>query len=107
MENAHGLYLETEAMRWYWRHFLGSADPTPLQARAGLPPAYVLTAGFDPLRDEGRAHADALEQAGVPVLRAEHEGQVHGFVRMAGIMSAAQPALQDVGAFLRSHLART
>ena len=106
-ENAHGLYLETEAMRWYWRHFLGSAEPTPLQARAGLPPAYVLTAGFDPLRDEGRAHADALEQAGVPVQRAEHEGQVHGFVRMAGIMSAARPALQDVGAFLRSHLVRS
>lgn len=103
-ENARGRYLETEAMRWYWRHFLGGGEATPLVARPGLPPAYVLTAGFDPLRDEGRAHADALEAAGVAVVRAEHPGQVHGFVRMTGVMRAARPALHDVGAFLRSHL---
>jgi len=104
VENARGRYLETEAMRWYWRHLLGGGPATPLAARAGLPPAYVLTAGFDPLRDEGRAHADALEAAGVEVTRAEHAGQVHGFVRMTGVMTAARPALREIGAFLRSHL---
>ncbi len=103
-ENATGRYLETEAMRWYWQHFLGGGEVTPLEARPGLPPAYVLTAGFDPLRDEGRAHADALEAAGVAVTRAEHSGQVHGFVRMTGVMTAARPALAEIGAFLRSHL---
>lgn len=104
VENAEGRYLETEAMRWYWRHFLGGGQATPLQARPGMSPAYVLTAGFDPLRDEGRAHADALEAAGVPVVRAEHAEQVHGFVRMTGVMTAARPALRAAGAFLRAHL---
>lgn len=104
VENARGRYLETTAMRWYWQHFLGDGPATPLDARPGMPPAYVLTAGFDPLRDEGRAHADALEAAGVPVTRAEHPGQIHGFVRMTGVMSAARPALREIGAFLRVHL---
>lgn len=104
VENAHGRYLETDAMRWYWDHFLGGQPATPLGARPGLPPAYVLTAGLDPLRDEGRAYADDLEAAGVPVEWVEHAGQIHGFVRMTGVMGAARPALAEVGAFLRSHL---
>ena len=104
-ENARGLYLETDGMRWYWQHFLGDGPAAPLEARPGLPPAYVLTAGLDPLRDEGRAHADALEAAGVPVVRAEHAGQIHGFVRMTAVMGAARPALHEIGAFLRDHLA--
>ena len=103
-QNARGLYLETEGMRWYWRHFLGDGRAAPLEARPGLPPAYVLTAGYDPLRDEGRAHADALEAAGVAVVRAQHDGQIHGFVRMTAVMGAARPALHDIGAFLRDHL---
>ena len=104
VENATGRYLETEAMRWYWAHLLGDGSHTPLRARAGMPPAYVLTAGFDPLRDEGRAHADALERAGVDVIRAEHDGQIHGFVRMTAVMSAAGPALREIGQFLRGQL---
>ena len=104
VENATGRYLETEAMRWYWQHFLGDGAHTPLSAGAGLPPAYVVTAGFDPLRDEGRAHADALEAAGVPVTRDDRDGQVHGFVRMTAVMSDARPVLHDVGEFLKSHL---
>ena len=103
-ENAHGRYLETASMSWYWEHFLGGRPATPLIARAGLPPAYVLTAGFDPLRDEGRAYADALEQAGVPVEWVEHAGQIHGFVRMTAVMGAARPALAELGAFLRARL---
>jgi acetyl esterase len=103
-ENATGYYLETAGMRWYWAHYLGAGAAPPLVARPGLPPAYVLTAGFDPLRDEGRAHADALEAAGVPVTRAEHPGQIHGFVRFTAVIGAARPALHDLGAFLRRHL---
>lgn len=104
VENAHGRYLETTSMRWYWEHLLGDQPATPLVARPGLPPAYVLTAGFDPLRDEGRAYADALEAAGVPVEWVEHAGQIHGFVRMTAVMGAARPALVEIGAFLREHL---
>ena len=104
VENATGRYLETEAMRWYWQHLLGDGAHAPLQATAGMPPAYVVTAGFDPLRDEGRAYADALEGAGVPVTRDDHDGQVHGFVRMTAVMADARPVLHDVGEFLKSHL---
>lgn len=105
-ENATGYYLETPGMRWYWSHYLGDGAATALVARPGLPPAYLLTAGFDPLRDEGRAHGDALEAAGVPVTRAEYDGQIHGFVRFTAVIGAARPALHDLGAFLRRHLSQ-
>ncbi len=103
-DHAEGYYLETAAMRWYWEHYLGGGAATPLVARADLPPTLVLTAGLDPLRDEGQAHADALEGAGVEVARLEVEGQIHGFVRFTALLPAAQPALSDIGAFLRGHL---
>ena len=103
-ENATGRYLETPGMRWYWSHYLGDGAATALVARPGLPPAYLITAGFDPLRDEGRAYGDALEAAGVPVTRAEYDGQIHGFVRFTAVIAAARPALRDLGEFLRGHL---
>lgn len=93
-------------MQWYWQHFLGDdgGRATSLEARAGSAPAYVLTAGFDQLRDEGRTNADALEAAGMAVVRAEQAGQIHGFVRMTAVMCAARPAPHDIGASLRGHL---
>lgn len=103
-DHAEGYYLETAAMRWYWEHYLGDRAATPLAARADLPPTLVLTAGLDPLRDEGRAHANALEGVGVEVTRLEVEDQIHGFVRFTAVLPAAQSALIDVGAFLRHHL---
>lgn len=111
-ENATGYYLETEAMRWYWGHYLPSADnpphgtdvPVRPAARAGMAPALVLTAGFDPLRDEGIAYAGELASAGVPVQQLSYPGQIHGFVRMTGVIGEAKPALDQVGAFLQSHL---
>ncbi|GAC1608842.1 MAG: alpha/beta hydrolase [Mycobacteriales bacterium] len=103
-DHAEGYYLETAAMRWYWDHYLGGRAATPLLARADLPPTLVLTAGLDPLRDEGQAHADALEKVGVEVTRLEVEDQIHGFVRFTALLPTAQPALSDVGAFLHAHL---
>jgi acetyl esterase len=97
VENGEGYFLTTETMRWFIDHYLGPdrahgdpADPaiSPLRADdlSGLPPAQVLTAEFDPLRDEGDAYAARLAEAGVPVDHVQHPGLVHGFIGM-GLLS--------------------
>ncbi|MFC4408429.1 alpha/beta hydrolase [Haloarchaeobius iranensis] len=91
-ENADGYFLETADMEWFFEQYIADEfdayNPLafPLQARdcSGLPPALVITAGFDPLRDEGRAYAERLEAAGVDTTYREFEGMVHGFVSMLG-----------------------
>jgi acetyl esterase len=108
-ENATGYLLERPGIEWYFERYVQSRaharNPylAPLLANdhGDLPPATVLTAGFDPLRDEGRAYADALENAGVPVERHRYEGQIHGFVSLTEFMSAADTALDDLAADLR------
>ena len=87
-ECADGYGLTREAMVWYWRQYLASPEDgdnpfaSPLRAAdlSGLPPAYVATAEYDPLRDEGDAYALRLREAGVPVVRARFEGMIHGFL---------------------------
>ena len=67
-----------------------------------LPPASVLTAGFDPLRDEGRAYAERLREAGVEVAHEEFDGQIHGFASMTDQLDGAHDALDFVGRALAS-----
>ncbi len=95
-------HLLTAAMQmWCQNHYLrGPEDRTdwrasPLLAEnlAGLPPAYVLTAGFDPLRDEARAYAERLQAAGVATSYRCFEGQIHGFITMGKVVDAANQAI--------------
>ncbi|MCC6558799.1 MAG: alpha/beta hydrolase [Polyangiaceae bacterium] len=82
------------------------ASPLLAGDHAGGPPAMILTAGFDPLRDEGDAYAAALAAAGVPVDHRRYEGMVHGFFSMSAGINAAKAALADVISGLRRALHR-
>ncbi|MEI9982360.1 MAG: alpha/beta hydrolase [Aliidongia sp.] len=85
-----GLYLRDEADYSDWR-----ASPLRAASLAGLPPAYVLTAGFDPLSDEGEAYAARLEAEGVTVTRRVFPGQIHGFITMGKAIGAAEIAITE------------
>lgn len=113
-----GLYLTAAQMDWYEHHYLGRSsdltvaeDPTnPLISPllepdlAGLAPAYVAVAGFDPLRDEGEAYARRLESAGVTVTLRRHRGLVHPFVNSVALWSGAQRAMADATTHMRTTL---
>lgn len=97
---------------WYWDNYLPSpeagTDPlaSPLRAPdlSGLPPALVITAEHDPLRDQAEQYADRLTAAGVPVTATRYDGMVHGFFCMAGELDAGRRAQEEAAAFLRAHL---
>jgi len=108
---ASGYLLTRDTMLWFWNHYLQNpADRTnalaaPLQANlAGLPPATVVTAEFDPLHDEGEAYADRLRGAGVEVIGRRYLGVLHGFASLPYVTVMAQRALADVGADLKTAL---
>lgn len=114
-ENADGFMLTREAMRYYWRTYQpdeSQADdpracPIRASSHAGLPPALIITAEFDPLRDEGRAYADRLRAAGTPVEYHEYPGVVHGFFSSAGVIDRGKEALQEAAAALREAFSRS
>jgi acetyl esterase len=108
---AEGYLLTRESIRWVKRNYLrderDAVDWRASPLRAGdlsrLPAAYIITAGFDPLRDEGGAYAERLAQAGTAVTHECFEGQVHGFLLMGADMAAAGHAIQRIGQMLRMH----
>jgi acetyl esterase len=87
-ENGEGYMLTREAMKWYWGHYLGGTEGDHLAApgrakdASGLPPATVLTAEYDPLRDEAETYARAMAAAGGEVALKRFPGVFHGFVSM-------------------------
>ncbi len=110
---AEGFYLTGPQMEWFARQYLGTEydrdDPriSPLRADdlSGLPPAIVVTAGFDPLRDEGEDYAAALREAGVPVVTRRFGGLIHGFINMTSIGRVAHDSLVEMAGSLRALLA--
>jgi len=109
---ADGFRLTRSVMHWFRDHYLtdascgGDRRVSPLHAPdlSGLPPALVTTAGFDVLRDEGKAYADRLRQAGVDVQYRNYPSLIHGFISMFGTITEAGHAMDDAISWLRKAL---
>jgi acetyl esterase len=107
-ELGQGHLLTTQMMKYFRECYLGRPEDasdwrcSPLRAKdlSRLPPALVLTAEYDPLRDEGRAYAERLRESGVPVAYTCYPGMIHGFVTMGRVMPAAPRAIREIGAAL-------
>jgi acetyl esterase len=111
-EFAEGYLLTSQSMRWFIGHYLAAEKEavdwrvSPLRAPSleGLPPALIVTAGFDPLRDEGEAYARALREAGVRVDYVCYGGMIHGFVPMGRLIDTGNRAVSHIAASLRQAL---
>jgi acetyl esterase len=111
-DSGEGFLLTRDSMKWFLDQYLSRAADagdwrvSPLRARSleGLPPALVVTAGFDPLRDEGEAYAARLREAGVRVDAVCYGGMIHGFVPMGRLIDTGNRAVSFIGGALRQAL---
>jgi acetyl esterase len=111
-ENASGYFLTSEDLVWFVKHYVEDVfdahNPLafPLQARdlSDLPKAFVLTCGFDPLRDEGIAYADRLRDAGVDVEHTNYESMIHGFLNMEEIVDRTHDGIEEIASYLQRTL---
>ena len=110
--NGKGYMLTKESIAYYTESYLRNredakdwrASPQLADSHAGLPPAFVITAGFDPLRDEGLMYANALTKAGVSSQYICFERQIHGFITMGRVMQEANTAVSLCASVLKTHL---
>jgi acetyl esterase len=101
--------LSREDMEWFWRHYIRSeadnadyrACPAVAKDLSGLPAAMVITAEFDPLRDEGEVYARRLKEAGVPVVLKRYDGMIHGFFSLGHVIATGRQAIRDAGVELK------
>jgi acetyl esterase len=108
-ENTDPLLFNRNSSDWYWGHYLASPDDgvdplaSPMRApdHAGLPSATMITAEYDPLRDQAEEYAQRLRDAGVSVMLSRYPGMVHGFFTMSGVLDAARDAVAEAAACLR------
>jgi acetyl esterase len=109
---AEGYFLERKTMDWFYDQYLPSEadinDPrySPLAASdlAGVPRAYIVTAGFDPLKDEGKAFADKLNRAGVAAVYVNYDGMIHGFFNMSAAVPSAKQAISAAASAVKEAL---
>ena len=108
---ATGFGPGSEDMKRGWHEYLGEADPrdprvSPVftEDLSSAPPAFVITAEYDSLRDEGELYAERLREAGVPVRLRRYDGTIHGFFAMPGVLGVARRAIADAAAFLKERL---
>ena len=109
-ENSEGYFLTRDIMQWFWNHYVQRdadrnhpyASPLRASSFAGLPPASVITAEFDPLRDEGERYAELMHAAGVPVQLIRYDGMIHGFFTMSAMLDQGKIAIQQSAAALRT-----
>ena len=107
-------FFDAPTMAWFWQHYLldpaAGSEPlaSPIRARdlGGLAPALVVTAEFDPLRDQGELYAERLAEAGVPVTLTRYDGVVHGFFTMSRL-DASRAALEQAATALRQAFSRS
>lgn len=112
--NGENYLLTKNSMQWFWNHYLSNpndgenpyASPLRGQRLSNLPPAWVMTAEFDPLRDEGEAYAKRMKDAGVSVEYTDYKGMIHGFFSLGHIFDQGKKAVADACAKLKAAFAQ-